>query len=137
MEIACFFFFVKISKNVYHFRNQELCLNLVVTHVGKSFSENWSGDSTNEKQDINLLSGIGLGEGFMQIVCRFLLLLQHSFILFVFEMQPLVSPDLKNSPPEIATVKTCLFYFLLVFICLLAVLCGSLFPDQGLKLAGQ
>ena len=66
----------------------------------------------------------------MQIVCRFLLLLQHSFILFAFEMQPLMSPDLRNSPPEITTVKTCL-------ICLLAVLCGSLFPDQGLKLAGQ
>lgn len=73
----------------------------------------------------------------MQIVCRFLLLLQHSFILFAFEMQPLMSPDLRNSPPEITTVKTCLFYFLFVFICLLAVLCGSLFPDQGLKLAGQ
>ena len=52
----------------------------------------------------------------MQIVCRFLLLLQHSFILFVFEMQPLMSPDLRNSPPEATIVQTCLFYFLFVFV---------------------
>ena len=43
-------FFVKFSKNLYHCRDQEICLNLVVTYVGKSFSENWSGGSINEKQ---------------------------------------------------------------------------------------
>ena len=40
------------------------CLGSEEALEGKSFSENWSGDSTNEKQDKNFLSRIGLGEGF-------------------------------------------------------------------------
>ena len=74
----------------------------------------------------------------MQIVCRLLLLLQHSFILFVFEMQPLMSPDLRNSPPETTIVQTCLFYFLFVCVYLFVGCAMRIFvPKPGTETPGS